>query len=810
MASTTEDDPDIPIAALEARNVVDGSDLINFVEKRLGPNGEPNYIEELELTNISNSGKAIIIEAIDHIRNTNDAVADLGMAESIHQIVQGNIDRAAGTLDTYSKGNYPQIPDVIQTPRSGVNITHRVGLQIDINAGYDGENSPRAMAEPGLNSLLKDILPELENIICTVFMKNPDTGTEVNNFPINMHILGLQPIDLLYIINDEVDQAMTNLDDLVTHWVRNQYSSDEEPPVKIRPDTDIKIFYYVKEKNEQDISVFELIPLIKHLRAVLLRSRPLIPTDVSLSNESNEQLDENVSFDVDRVTRVVDYINSQIDDNGEDGPLIHFIDNLEPHWNGEKWNNKADIIDQVDTNMENFVAILHKLSFTGMPHTGFGFAHDWRRQQMTILINKFKGLLERWNKKASDYETIMNSIDPDSSDEEKMSILMKAERYISTKPTLNPDLETFIDDVLTLKKNNFDEKHAGFLSVVNSNHQGISEALSSIESEKILEYEEFDLVQTDINDIKNACLLFTQDLLKKATLLRGELHNRINTYKKVLYADEHEPANSQSKRVQLIQEMAKQLLSEDFKLIPSFDLSLEKKEEWANALNKVDQLLSYQKNTLDNPLPVDDWLYGMARVREKMGHLEQVAVWAEGFKDLSIDLLPVQLPCLDPYVWLALEFGDENNDNQKELDKIFRENDHLLYTAYYHNAFNLDERQCGLLIDEWTEVIPTEEETTGIAFHYDRPNSEPPQTMLIAVSPQVKENWKWDDLVDAIHETLDEAKLRAVEPEQIDRTGFANFLPATVSTVTKYPISIMMNYAINNLPLMNIQSQNHE
>ncbi|MFA5650988.1 MAG: hypothetical protein WC914_07580, partial [Proteiniphilum sp.] len=150
----------------------------------------------------------------------------------------------------------------------------------------------------------------------------------------------------------------------------------------------------------------------------------------------------------------------------------------------------------------------------------------------------------------------------------------------------------------------------------------------------------------------------------------------------------------------------------------------------------------------------------------------------------------------------------------KRLQQVFRENDHLLYTAYYHEPFMPGGAVCGLLIDEWTEVVPTEEETAGLAFHYDRPNSEPPQTMLLAVSPQLYgRGWSWDDLLAILSETLDEAKLRAVEPEQVENdrtsysglpglsaTGYANLLPATISTVTKYPVSIMLNYAFNNLP----------
>jgi hypothetical protein len=50
----------------------------------------------------------------------------------------------------------------------------------------------------------------------------------------------------------------------------------------------------------------------------------------------------------------------------------------------------------------------------------------------------------------------------------------------------------------------------------------------------------------------------------------------------------------------------------------------------------------------------------------------------------------------------------------------------------------------GLLVDGWTEVVPSRSETTGIAFQYDWPDSAAPQAILL--------------------ETLDLARLRLVQP----------------------------------------------
>ena len=46
-------------------------------------------------------------------------------------------------------------------------------------------------------------------------------------------------------------------------------------------------------------------------------------------------------------------------------------------------------------------------------------------------------------------------------------------------------------------------------------------------------------------------------------------------------------------------------------------------------------------------------------------------------------------------------------------------------------------KQGGLLIDDWTEVIPVKDETTGIAFNYNQPNAMPPQAFALAVPPKI-------------------------------------------------------------------------
>ncbi len=75
------------------------------------------------------------------------------------------------------------------------------------------------------------------------------------------------------------------------------------------------------------------------------------------------------------------------------------------------------------------------------------------------------------------------------------------------------------------------------------------------------------------------------------------------------------------------------------------------------------------------------------------------------------------------------------------------------------------------------------------------PAREPPQAWLLVTPPRIDGEWQWTDLLGALEETLELAKLRAVEPTHVDSTAYARFLPATASAVTLRGLSIAANFS---------------
>ena len=95
-----------------------------------------------------------------------DALGDLSIAEAVFQIMRGNFGRAGGLMDAISRGERPPDPDVVDTPRGGLDLTHRVAAAVRRQSGVERRVErrhrsvrappPSRGSTPGLSTLLPD------------------------------------------------------------------------------------------------------------------------------------------------------------------------------------------------------------------------------------------------------------------------------------------------------------------------------------------------------------------------------------------------------------------------------------------------------------------------------------------------------------------------------------------------------------------------------------------------------------------------------------------------------------------------------
>lgn len=819
--SNTKDE-DAAIQTIEARNVVNGLDLINHVKTT----GNASYpFGKSDLPPADNQAQADAINAeVQRLLDVHDAIADLAMAEGVHQVGLGNYDRAAATLDAFGKATFPVEPMVAQTPRSGITLTHRVGIHLEtgLNPAVPATNpyngtigmTPRAVAEPALNRWLASLLPAPGDVGVWLTYFNGATKTNEPEF-VTQTNLQLQALDLLYLLNTESEQAMTELDDRLEHFVRTTLNA--------RPEGDVSIEYTKPEEGK--VTFFELSPLLKSLRALTLSSRPLRPTDIALHEEATADADKQVFYENNRVTDLQNVI-AQLDGlkNGLANPAGLYAAMLTRYDEAAAFEAqianpapgddldalkaalaaiKTEIIDNLDAMVTQAAADLHQINLFGILEAGIGYIHDEKRRLLNLMIAKVTALKTRWAKKTEDFGAMLNdynNLPGTATDDERFTLLAKMERLISTSATIPGvgDTPATILGFVNGKKLTFDTKRGDFttfLANLPNTLAGVKNGIANLVAAPN-PISDFDLIGIEMEDIEKQLLVFGKDVTTQVGKLAALLQAKITAANAKI--TEHNAAADPAARVTLLEDAAKLIFGDGFRMIPAFTVLAKPGDEWANAAADSANLTKFQSDELPDDLkidfPTDHWLYGVARVREKMAHWENMTFFAEAFGKQAPTFKPVQLPYRTDDRWLALQFrkpGETEKDFTVDADK-------LLYTAAYTVPFDKMANQCGLLVDEWTEVIPAKQETTGIAFHYDRPNSEPPQVMLLAMPSTLRGHWEWQDLVDTLRETYEMAKIRAVEPGFVDDTPYARFLPATMMTVTTYLLTISTNLAVNN------------
>jgi hypothetical protein len=154
---------------LAARNVIDGLRLTELawnvvLAKLVGGPDDPRYIAPGTWEPPRPGEAELVKAAIEDLQCTHDAVADLLLAESVHQLIVGNPERAAATMDVLGAGEaVPPEPDVIRTPRPGITVSHRVAILVRpgaaAQAGWNAA-APRALAEPRLEAWAQGVFGE--------------------------------------------------------------------------------------------------------------------------------------------------------------------------------------------------------------------------------------------------------------------------------------------------------------------------------------------------------------------------------------------------------------------------------------------------------------------------------------------------------------------------------------------------------------------------------------------------------------------------------------------------------------------------
>jgi hypothetical protein len=418
------------------------------------------------------------------------------------------------------------------------------------------------------------------------------------------------------------------------------------------------------------------------------------------------------------------------------------------------------------------------------------FADTRRRRLYADLIERIGERLAALDDRLQEFDALVAEYDAlpgGTPDDERLALLERANGVLAPTTLLPPGTPLTLRPLLDPLRLDFDTRRGALVSVPAADAPQLS-GLVALTAAALPQVTPIDTEPLTITRDEDLIVALAADLVAAITSLRDETERRSDAATAAMTV--HGTAEGAPAKVAALQDAVHALLGDGFLFVPEFRLSPEHGSEWQQALaaSTGGALLAHLATETEIEFGVDEWLYGVARVRTQLRHLEQAILLAEGLDTDVPELDPIQLPFVPGEGWLALDFPAG-----KEIV-----GDHLLYTGVYHETFAPGAAQCGLLLDEWTEVVPGTVATTGLAFHYDQSNSEAPQALMLALPARGDGAWRWDDLTAALVETMTLARQRAVEPEQIDDSAYARFLPATVMAATRYGLSIATVLAINS------------
>lgn len=238
-------------------------------------------------------------------------------------------------------------------------------------------------------------------------------------------------------------------------------------------------------------------------------------------------------------------------------------------------------------------------------------------------------------------------------------------------------------------------------------------------------------------------------------------------------------SNSDSK-IKNLKEAAKALFGNDFVLLPKCRFNSDFKEGFDAFKDNEERIVGEDKQER-----VQLWVQGMAQVNKAF----------ESFEDWQMEMQSWN-NTTNPWEYSVVQMLEEEKNGIEQvginsqlpwvaLSKKERGGQDYPKGVYAMvtcapNSLAAENLAYGLVINSFTEHIPNEQITTGVSFQYDAPNTEPPQTILLAVPDhEMGDEWEIDHLKSIVTDTIDLAKIRMVDLDAMQKGDLGFLFPAT-------------------------------
>jgi hypothetical protein len=265
--------PGVSVESVAARDVVDGVALLERWRTQ-----RATFFTGITATATE---QQVIGQELDGLAATYDAVSDLLLAESVHQLALGNTERAGATIAATDAQQPAPSPAVVRTPRTGRSYSQRVAVVLSNDAPPAFWPATlmdvRARTEPRLNAWLGAVLGDPARIRLAVQVDNPSSLQEVK-----ITDLGLSPLSLVLASEDGSEGRASELEERIAHRVASTITAPT-------PTTSIRLLDTAPASATLGtIGLGALRAMLGWLRVVITEQRALDARDFALPQDLRE------------------------------------------------------------------------------------------------------------------------------------------------------------------------------------------------------------------------------------------------------------------------------------------------------------------------------------------------------------------------------------------------------------------------------------------------------------------------------------------------------------------------------------------
>ena len=288
----------------EANNVVHGLNLLTKYRKG-----------ELNLSFITDTDEIdAVLNSCIELDGIIDAISDLTMAEGVHQAVLGNHVRANALLNAIGEGKNIPSPEFIETPRTGIVLTQRLGILFNSTTTdqpiWAANRTPRAKASPIINKWIASFIGNANKIKCNVTYSSVTNPDNIESINISLIELDIEPIDLVIIANNPLNDLSSEISQRILYQLRKNNNLSKNNSVKIN--------YESRGGFDDDDKTFiEVLGLCRSIYKVMNESGVMLPqhlnkgSDQSANNESEMEI-EDISIDFQDIIDDLNALNFDI------------------------------------------------------------------------------------------------------------------------------------------------------------------------------------------------------------------------------------------------------------------------------------------------------------------------------------------------------------------------------------------------------------------------------------------------------------------------------------------------------------------